>query len=100
MRSELEIPLEFSCVTIQRDQRIGVKIVARARVTIPVRAGIAGSPEDRVLVGVVSAGHPSSGGAVLRSVARPGFDAWLAGSRYGPESPRPLTGLRIVSVDE
>src|SRR5690348_5740945 len=100
MRRELEIPLELPRVAIQRDQRIGVEIVTGACVTVPIRAGVAGAPEDRVLIGIIRASHPGGGGPSLRGIACPGFDPGLAGGRHGPESPSPFAGLRVVGVDE
>src|SRR3954462_6108892 len=88
MWCELEIPLELAGIGIESEHAIGVKIVAGARSTIEIRRWIAGSPIDRVQIGIVPARHPSCTAAAQIHVSGPTGCAELARPWDGPEAPR------------
>ena len=98
MGSELEVPLQFSAVGIERDQRVGVEVVALAHLSVPIRTGVSRAPVNQVQIGIVGAGDPSRGRAALPTVTRPGFVARLSRARDGPEAPGPLTRLGVIGV--
>ena len=97
---ELEMPAELAAVRVERQQRIGVQVVAFADFPVPVRAGVAGSPINEVQLRVVGAGDPGRGGAAFPTVPRPSLVAGLAGAGHGPETPGALAALRVVGVEE
>ena len=100
MRRELVIPLELAGLGFERQDRIGVEIVAFALAAVEIGTGIADRPEHGVERRVVGAGHPGRAGAMLDVFALPGFRAGLAGQRHGPESPDFLAGGLIERGDE
>ena len=56
---ELVVPLQFSRVGVERDHAVGIQVVGgRARVAVPARVRIAGSPERQVRFRIVAAGVP------------------------------------------
>jgi hypothetical protein len=60
-----------------------------------IRAGVTGAPVDGVEGGIVTAGDPGGGGAVLIAIAEPGFDTFLAGAGNGPEAPGLFAGFDV-----
>jgi hypothetical protein len=54
----LEIPFELSAVCVECDGTVRVKIVSFAAVAVPIRRGIAGSPDDEVLFRIKRTGNP------------------------------------------
>ena len=49
---ELEIPFELSCIGVQRDDAIGVEIIASAAASVEIWPGVAGWPIDQVQCGI------------------------------------------------
>ena len=86
VRRELEKPFYLAGVGIDRQQRAGVKIVARPLVAVPVRRGIARAPIDKIQLGIVGPGIPR-GAAGGHGIA-PGFRARV---RRAPERSRCAT---------
>src|ERR1700751_501314 len=100
MRSELEVPFQFSGVRIERNDAIGVEIVARAYGAIEIRRRIAGAPVQRVQIRIVGPGHPSRAATALIGFPWPAFRAGSARPRKRPESPLFLSSPGGVSGQE
>ena len=81
VRRELVVPLERAGVGVERDDRVGVEVVAVAIVAVEIGAGIAGAPVDQVERRIVGAGDPGGAAAALPRVAFPGLAALLARAR-------------------
>ena len=58
-------------VGIERDGRIGIEVVARAHIGIPVRRRISDAPDDQIQLGIVRSGDPCRAAALLPRVAGP-----------------------------
>ncbi len=58
VRRELVIPFELAGLRIQRQNAIGIEVVALALVAIEIGTRIAHRPINRVELRIVSAGHP------------------------------------------
>src|SRR3954447_22748294 len=86
--------LDRAAVDVERDDRAGVEIVARALIAEP-RRGIAGTPEGEVRLRIVRAGDPDGAAAALVVIAarRPGFAAGLARPGDGVGFPELFPGL-------
>ena len=95
----LEVPLDRAGVRVDRDRRRGVEVVAGTLIAEPGRA-VAGAPEGHVALGIVGAGHPDRGAAVLPGVAFPGVVTGLARAGDGVGLPDLLAALGIVGGDE
>ena len=100
VRGELKVPLQFAGVAIQRHERARVEIVARARIGVPIGAGIADAPVDGVRLGIVRAGYPGGTATGLPAIAEPRIVAGFAGRGDRIEAPGALAGARIVRVEE
>src|SRR5208337_4553002 len=100
MWSELEIPFELAGLGIERENRIGVEIVAHAFAAIEVGTGISDGPEESVGLGIVGACHPGVAGTVFYIFARPCFRARFARLRDSPESPGFFARGLIVSSEK
>ena len=61
----MEIPLKLTGLGIEREDAIGVQIVAAAVVAVILGARIAGGPVDGVEFAIVGAGEPRGRAAVL-----------------------------------
>ena len=48
VRRELVVPLEHAGVGVERDDRVGVEVVALAVVAVEIRTRVAGAPVDQV----------------------------------------------------
>ena len=86
---------------IERQDGVGVEVVARPVVGVPVRRGVAGGPVQELQVRIVGAGEPRGAAAGLPPVALPpGLEAGLTGRGNRVRAPHQLAGLRVVRVDE
>jgi hypothetical protein len=92
------MPLEFSRIGIEREQRIAVEIVARAPFTSIGGRRIAGWPKDQIGGGIVDAGDPSRSAASLVRIAFPGFlvPHIMLVSRQKRETRLPAAGSRAI----
>ena len=100
VRRELEVPLQLAGVRIEREDRVRVEVVALALVAVVVGTRIAGRPVEQARFGIVGAGQPGGGAAVLDRLADPRLRAGLAGRGHGPEPPHALAGRGPVRVEE
>src|SRR5262249_61802553 len=100
VRRELEVPLQFSSVRVDGEQRARVEVVAGAIVAVVIRIGIAGAVVQQVEIRIVAAGHPR-GRAASRSVLRvwPRLAGGLAWIRNRVEPPDARACRRVVGVD-
>src|SRR5579863_8577697 len=99
MRSELEIPLQFAGVGIQRHYAVAVEIVAAPVATMKIGAGISHAPVGQIRNGIIRPCHPDRGAAVHPGITGPGLMSGLARSRNRVEAPSFPTGSRIVGCD-
>ena len=65
MRRELKMPFELAGVGIEREDAIGVEVVARTNGAVEIRGRIAGAPLQSVEPRVIGAGHPGGAAAVF-----------------------------------
>ena len=88
-------------VRVERDDRRGEEVVARAVLVRDDRLRIAGRDEDQVELGIVGDRLPRHAAAVLRHLlVRPGLRARLALLlRHDVPAPLQLAGRRIVRVE-
>ena len=100
VRRELIMPLQHARIGIEREQRVGVQVVARPRLAVPIRIGISRSPVQQVERGIVRAAQPRRRAAALPDVSLPRVAAGLSRGRNRVEAPQPLARHRIVRVDE
>ena len=100
VRRELEVPLQLSGIRIERHDAVGVEIVARPQIRVPVRTGIPDAPERQVRRRIVGRRHPQRSAAGLPRVAFPGFVAGLAGPGNRVEAPDFLSGARVECRDK
>ena len=101
MRHELEVPLQRAGVGVERDGGIGVQVVARAHIGVPIRRGIPDAPDDEVQLGVIGSGDPGGTAALLPGVgSTPRLVTFFARAGNGVESPAALPGGDIVGVKE
>ena len=92
---ELELGLDRAGVAIEGYDRRGADVLARTNRSVP-RAGVAGRPEDQVLLFVVRARGPGGSTAAFPSVrAAPGVVAGLAGSGDRVGGPGDLSALGV-----
>ncbi len=101
VRIDLVVPRHLAGVDVDRDDRAGVQIVARAARRIGVgRRRIAGAEDIEMRFRIVGAGDPHVAGAVLRAVeAAPGIEARVAGlHRHGVEDPLHVAGFGIARL--
>src|SRR5260370_30548247 len=96
----MKIPAQLSRLDLQRDNAIGVEIVALAIVTIGIRIRISSRPVECFGLRIVRAGEPRRSSAHFDSVALPGFEARCTAARNSPEPPAKLTGWRLVCANE
>src|ERR1700728_1107454 len=90
MRCELEIPLQFSGIWIERQHTVSVEIIARADAAIEVRCWIAGAPINCIELGIVGAWHPRCSAAMQVEFSGPAFGTELSRTGYRPEPPGQL----------
>jgi hypothetical protein len=87
VRRELVVPLQRARVRVQGDHRVAVEIVARARITVPVGAGISRSPMSKIEGRIIGARHPYGTSSALPRVALPGPTPGIAWSGDGVKAP-------------
>src|SRR5262249_258653 len=58
VRSELVVPLEFSCGRLEPENTVGEQIVAAAFAIVGIRPGIAGGPVERIGFWIIGTGLP------------------------------------------
>src|SRR4026207_926453 len=78
VRGELVVPAELAGVSIERDERSGVQVVAQAALAVIVRARIAGAAEQKNQLRTGPAGDPCARAPGLPGIARPRLVARLA----------------------
>jgi hypothetical protein len=76
----LVVALQLAAVDVERDNRIGIEVVARPGIPGP-GAWIPRAPIGQIQLGVQGAGDPGRGAAGLPGVAGPGVVAELAGTQ-------------------
>ena len=100
VRRELEVPLEPSSRGLQREDRVGVEIVALPLAAVVVGTRIARRPVERVELRIVRARQPRGAAAMFDVGARPCFRAGLARLRHRPEPPRFLSRFGVERGNE
>src|SRR6185369_2206762 len=96
----LEVALDLAGVAIERDGGGRVEVVTRTLIAKPWRS-VAGTPIDRIGVGVVIAGHPGGSTAGFPGVGLlPGVGSRLAGCRYRVGLPHRLAGFAVERLNE
>src|SRR5262245_18207456 len=87
VRRVLEMELDRAGVRVERQRGVGVEVVPRTRLRVPVGCRIANAPVDQVELGIVRARHPGGAASILPGLAAPGIVARLAGTRHGVGTP-------------
>src|SRR5260370_42029152 len=100
MRSKLKVPLQLADLRVQRDDAVGIEIVAPARVAIVVFARVAGWPVNRIQLWIVGARKPCHRTSVFNALPLPRFRTRLAGPWHGPESPRLFSSGLVIGRQE
>ena len=101
VRCELEIPFELAGLRFERQDRVGVEIVALAIVAVVIETGIAGRPVHEIELRIVRARHPGGAAAMLRLLALPGFGTGLTRRSARSRSARlPCPVVGVVRRDE
>src|SRR5439155_19534856 len=101
VRRILVVPDQLAGLDVERHDRVGVEVVAGARLRIVLRDRVAGAP-DRELGGrIIRAGLPEPAAAGLPGVVLvlPGLAPWLARLRDGIPAPQFVTGPGIKACD-
>ncbi len=97
---ELEVPVQLAGVGVEREQGIGVEVVAGASFAAIRRRGISGGPENLIRGGIVGPRIPCRCATDLPRIAFPGVVAGLSGTGNGVETPFALAGIGVVGIDE
>ncbi len=100
VRGELVVPLEGAGLGIEREDAVGVEVVAGAVAVVGVGPGIAGGPEERVGGGIVGAGEPRGAAAGDGFFVAPGGDLVFAALGDGPATPEERAGIGVEGGDE
>ena len=87
VRGELVMPLELAGFAVERQDAVGIQIIAGARIAVVLLARIAGGPVDGIELGVVAAGEPRGSAAVGDLRALPRFRARVAALGHHLEAP-------------
>src|SRR5215471_15103328 len=101
------MPLEPSRIRIERDDRIGVEIVAGPLIRVPVGTGVADSPIRQVELRIERSRDPDRAAPVFPRLGiavrfgnggtrRPCFETGFTGARNGMEAPDLLAASSIV----
>ena len=91
------MPFQFSGVGVERDEAIGVQVIAGADRAVKIRRRIARAPVENVEFRVVRPGHPSGATSALIHASRPALRTRFSRRRDGPKLPGQFSGLRIES---
>ena len=96
------MPDYLAGVDVERDERAGVEVVARAPLAGVARRRVAGADDVELRLRIVGTGNPGLAAAVARRVeARPRVQAGIAGvHRHGVGLPLQLAGLGIERLQE
>ena len=94
------MPFQLAAVRIQGEERAGVEVVSRTNVSVVIRPGIPRAPVEQVQLGIVRAGQPGRGSAVLPRVASPRLRPGFARRRHGPEAPDPIARPWVVRIEK
>ncbi len=94
------MPLAASGLRIERDDRIGIQVVALTIVADHVRPWVADCPIQRVELGVIAAGHPRGRARMIDRTAFPAVRSRFAARRHRPESPDLFARRLIVCRNE
>ena len=97
----LEVPTVFAGARLERDDRRGEQVVARANRTVEIGAGITGREIDEPELGIDGRRIPHRGAAVHPDVGvlRPGIVTELARARNRVERPEQLPVFGAVCFD-
>src|SRR6185369_248348 len=93
----LEVPAVFTRLRVERDDRIGIQVVARAHGAVEVGPRIARGKVEKAELGIDRRRLPNRSAAVLPDLAvlRPRLVAALARGWDRVERPDQLAGLRV-----
>ena len=100
VRRELEMPLQRAGLRIERDDRVGVQVVAQPVVADEIRTGIADRPVDRIELRIVGAGQPRGAAGMIDAFPLPGVRTRLATFRHRPEAPHLFAGRLVERRQE
>src|SRR5580693_1133434 len=81
------MPLQLAGFGIQRNDGIGIKVIALTLVTVEIRTRISDWPHQSICFPIVSAGKPSGAAAMLECASHPSAGFGIARRRDGPEPP-------------
>src|SRR5437868_4638280 len=99
VRSLLEIPPKFSCVRIERHQRIGIEVRPQAIAAVKVRGRIAHTPKDQIELGIVRTGEPARSASQLPGIPHPSLGTRLARLGNRVKAPGKLSCLDVECAD-
>src|ERR1700684_3586474 len=99
-RRELVVPLSRARGWIESDHGTGKQVIALANGSVQAGARVAHGPIEYVQIGIIAARQPCAAAAVFPAVPVPGLVTKFAWSGDGVEAPQPLTGGRVVRIDE
>src|SRR4029077_12977352 len=110
-RRELIVPLQFSRVRVERDDRIGVEVVAGPLLAVVIRADVADAPVRQIQLRSGGAGQPNRSAAVfprvgiakafaLRRTALPRVRSLFAWRRNRVEAPRLFSCRHVIRGNE
>ena len=98
VRRELKIPFELAAVGVQRDNRLGIKVVSSSRLAVEVRRRVPDAPVEQVQFGIEAPREPRRSAAGLPRIAGPGFVAGLTRTRNRVEPPQPFSRRGVEGV--
>ena len=100
VRRKLVVPFQCSGGGIERQDAVGEQIVAAAFAIIGVRPRIAGSPVERIGLGIIGTGLPGCTAASRDGRSLPRLKARIAVGRNGPVAPDAFAGGGFVRRKE
>src|SRR5262249_20099034 len=100
VRSELVIPAELSGLGVERQDAVGVQVVAQPVVAVVFGGGISGRPVEYARLRIVRAGEPGGRARMLDALALPAIGNRLARLGDSPEFPGFLTRGLVVGGQE
>ena len=96
MRSELEVPFQFSSIGIDGKNTGGVKVVTGPRVRKKVGCRIAGGPIQGVEFRIVRARHPGGGATMQVGIPGPTFGPEFSRAGDHPQPPLHLSRRCVI----